>query len=235
MARPASVFVRALSPEEALKLRRISRQSKVFALRQRAQIVLASDARSTAVEIARVLQTDENQVRRVITEFNAGGMASLRPRIGGGRPKRIDDAAPGERIGKGLRLGIELARRAAQPEQDISRDEKPGREEKETVQDTQADQRLGGERHAPVRSRAMGALTVIGPPFGSGSGHFGRSGPERASFGIAATRNDPFLSITDVAFRCHLGTPQGTALRRAWGEWWASSGLSRPRVIFNPA
>ena len=82
VARPASVFVRELSPEEAQKLRRISRQSKVFALRQRAQIVLASDARSSAVEIARVLQTDENQVRRVIAEFNADGMASLRPRIG---------------------------------------------------------------------------------------------------------------------------------------------------------
>lgn len=93
VARPASVFVRELSGEEAQKLRRISRQSKVFALRQRAQILLASDARSSAPEIARVLQTDENQVRRVITEFNADGMASLRPRIGGGRPRRIDDAA----------------------------------------------------------------------------------------------------------------------------------------------
>jgi transposase len=39
-----------------------------------------------------VLQTDENQVRRVIAEFNRDGMASLRPRIGGGRPRRIDDA-----------------------------------------------------------------------------------------------------------------------------------------------
>jgi transposase len=93
VARPASVFVRALSVEEAQRLRRISRQSKVFALRQRAQIVLASDARSTAPEIARVLQTDENQVRRVIAEFNADGMDSLRPRIGGGCPKKIDDAA----------------------------------------------------------------------------------------------------------------------------------------------
>ena len=93
MARPASVFVRALSVEETQRLRRISRHSKVFALRQRAQIVLASDARSTAPEIARVLQTDENQVRRVIAEFNADGMESLRPRIGGGCPKRIDDAA----------------------------------------------------------------------------------------------------------------------------------------------
>jgi hypothetical protein len=59
----------------------------VFALRQRAQIVLASDARSAAPEIARGLQTDENQVRRVITEFNADGMVSLRARIGGGRPE----------------------------------------------------------------------------------------------------------------------------------------------------
>jgi transposase len=93
VARPASVFVRVLIAEEAQSLRRISRRSKVFSLRQRAQIVLASDARSTAPEIARVLQTDENQVRRVIAEFNADGMASLRPPMGGGRPKRIDDAA----------------------------------------------------------------------------------------------------------------------------------------------
>jgi transposase len=96
MARPASVFVRDLTEEEAVKLRRVSRQSKVFALRQRAQIVLASDSGSSAPEIARVLQTDESQVRRVIAEFNADGVASLRPRIGGGRPRRIDDAARDE-------------------------------------------------------------------------------------------------------------------------------------------
>ena len=93
MARPASVFVRDLSEEEAVKLRRISRQSKVFALRQRAQIVLASDAGSSAPEIARVLCTDENQVRRVIREFNTDGMGSLRPPTGDGRPRRIDDTA----------------------------------------------------------------------------------------------------------------------------------------------
>ena len=93
MSRPASVFVRDLSPDEAQKLRRMSRQSKEFALRQRAQILLASDARSTVPEIARVLQTDENQVRRVINEFNVDGAASLRPRIGGGCPRKIDDAA----------------------------------------------------------------------------------------------------------------------------------------------
>lgn len=93
MARPASVFVRDLTEEEAVKLRRISRQSKVFALRQRAQIVLASASLSAAPQIAQVLQTDENQVRRVIGEFNADGMESLRPPTGGGRPRRIDDTA----------------------------------------------------------------------------------------------------------------------------------------------
>jgi hypothetical protein len=76
MARPASVFVRDLTEEEAVRLRRISRQSKVFALRQRAQIVLASDAGSSAPEIARVLQSDENQVRRVVRDFNADGMVT---------------------------------------------------------------------------------------------------------------------------------------------------------------
>ncbi len=87
MARPVSVFVRELSVEEAQRLRRISRQSKVFALRQRAQILLASDARSSAPEIARVLQTDENQVRRVIQEFNAKGIASLVPSHRGRAPE----------------------------------------------------------------------------------------------------------------------------------------------------
>jgi transposase len=71
----------------------MSRQSKVFALRQRAQIILASDSGVAAAQIALVLQTDENQVRRVIAEFNADGMDSLRPPTGGGHPRRIDDAA----------------------------------------------------------------------------------------------------------------------------------------------
>lgn len=93
VARPPSIFVRDLSPDEAARLRRMSRRSKVFALRQRAQILLASDSGASAPQIAQVLQTDENQVRRVISEFNADGMGSLRPPTGGGQPRRIDDAA----------------------------------------------------------------------------------------------------------------------------------------------
>jgi transposase len=92
LARPPSVFVRDLSPEEGAQLRRLSRQSRVFAVRQRAQILLASDSGVAAPQIAQVLQTDENQVRRVISDFNADAMASLRPLTGGGHPRRIDDA-----------------------------------------------------------------------------------------------------------------------------------------------
>jgi transposase len=91
MARPPSVYVRELTPEEGQQLRRLSRRSKVFATRQRAQILLASDSHMAARQIADVLRTDENQVRRVIHEFNADGMASLRPPTGGGRPRRIDE------------------------------------------------------------------------------------------------------------------------------------------------
>ena len=84
LARPPSVFVRDLTSEEARRLRTISRRSKIFALRQRALIVLASDSEASASQIALVLQTDENQVRRVIAEFNADGMESLRPPTGAG-------------------------------------------------------------------------------------------------------------------------------------------------------
>ena len=40
-----------------------------------------------------MLQTDDNQVRRVIAEFNADGMGSLRPPTGGRHPRRIDETA----------------------------------------------------------------------------------------------------------------------------------------------
>ncbi len=39
--------------------------------------------------IARMWMTDEEHVRRVIHDFNRDGFDSLRPRFGGGRPRRI--------------------------------------------------------------------------------------------------------------------------------------------------
>src|SRR5207244_13532756 len=49
----------------------------------------------SAPQIARMLLTDESQVRKVIHDFNLHGFESLRPRFGGGRPRRIstDDEA----------------------------------------------------------------------------------------------------------------------------------------------
>jgi transposase len=93
--RPPEVFVRELAPHEGQRLKRLSKQSKVTSTRQRALILLASNTLMSAPEIARMLLTDESHVRKVIHDFNAHGFDSLRPRFGGGRPRRItsDDEA----------------------------------------------------------------------------------------------------------------------------------------------
>ncbi len=87
--RPPEVFVRTLAPVEGQRLKRLSKQAKHASTRQRAMILLASATLMSAPEIARMLLTDESQVRKVIHEFNERGFESLRPRFGGGRPRRI--------------------------------------------------------------------------------------------------------------------------------------------------
>jgi transposase len=87
--RPPEVFVRELRPDEGPRLKRLSRQSKVASTRQRALILLASNTLMSAPEIARMMLTDESHVRKVIHDFNLHGWDSLRPRFGGGRPRRI--------------------------------------------------------------------------------------------------------------------------------------------------
>ena len=93
--RPPEVFVRELAPHEGQRLKRLSKQSKLASTRQRALILLASNTLMSAPEIARMLMTDESHVRKVVHEFNRDGFESLRPRFGGGRPRRIltDDEA----------------------------------------------------------------------------------------------------------------------------------------------
>lgn len=88
--RQPSVFVRELRPQEGAQLKRIARTAKQFPRRQRAQILLASATGMSAPQIAAVVRTDENQVRRVIHEFNTLGWESLRPFVAGGRPWMID-------------------------------------------------------------------------------------------------------------------------------------------------
>ena len=78
-------------PAEGERLKRLSRSAKHYATRQRAQILLASATLMSPPEIARALQTDESQVRKVIHEFNECGLESLHPEWRGGRPRRITD------------------------------------------------------------------------------------------------------------------------------------------------
>jgi transposase len=87
--RPPEVFVRELAPHEGQRLKRLSKRAKHAATRQRASILLASATLMSVPQIARMWMTDEEHVRRVIHDFNERGFASLRPRFGGGRPRRI--------------------------------------------------------------------------------------------------------------------------------------------------
>jgi len=87
--RPPEVFVRPLSHEEALRLKRLVKRSKHASTRERASIVLGSNAGNSAAAIAASWLTDPNHVRKVIHEFNERGFDSLRPNYRGGRPRRI--------------------------------------------------------------------------------------------------------------------------------------------------
>jgi transposase len=87
--RPPEVFVRPLAHGEAVRLKRLSKRAEHQSTRQRAAILLASNTRMSAPEIARMWMTDESHVRKVIHEFNERGLDSLRPNYRGGRPRRI--------------------------------------------------------------------------------------------------------------------------------------------------
>ncbi len=87
--RPPEVFVRELAPHEGQRLKRLSKTAKHQATRQRASILLASNTLMSVPQIARMWMTDEEHVRRVIRDFNERAFDSLRPRFGGGRPRRI--------------------------------------------------------------------------------------------------------------------------------------------------
>ncbi|MBA3433244.1 MAG: IS630 family transposase [Actinobacteria bacterium] len=87
--RPPSVFVRVLAPAEGQRLKRLSKRAKHDSTRQRAMILLGSATLMSPAEISDMLLTDESHVRKVIHDFNERGFDSLRPRYGGGRPRRI--------------------------------------------------------------------------------------------------------------------------------------------------
>jgi hypothetical protein len=63
LMRPAEVFVRELAPAEGQRLKRLAKPSKLASTRERALILLASNTLMSAREIARMLLTDDSQVR----------------------------------------------------------------------------------------------------------------------------------------------------------------------------
>jgi hypothetical protein len=90
MARP-SLFVRPLEQGEMEFLAHL-RKSRRQALRQRAEILLASMVYTPVYQIALIFRTDEAYVRKVIHAFNDFGFESLNPKVGTGRPKMFEPA-----------------------------------------------------------------------------------------------------------------------------------------------
>jgi transposase len=88
--RSPEVFVRPLAHEEALRLKRLAKRAKHASTRERAAILLGSNAGLSAPSIAASWLTDDNHVRKVIHEFNERGVSSLDPDYRGGRPRRIE-------------------------------------------------------------------------------------------------------------------------------------------------
>src|ERR1700730_14995264 len=90
MARP-SLFVRPLEQGEMEFLAHL-RKSRRQALRQRAQILMASMVYTPVYQIALIRKADDSHVRRVIHAFNHFGFESLNPKVGTGRPRQFEPA-----------------------------------------------------------------------------------------------------------------------------------------------
>jgi transposase len=110
VARP-SLFVRPLEPAEMEHLARFRKAGRQ-AVRQRAQILMASMVYTPVAQIALICKTDEAHVRKVIHAFNEFGFESLNPKVGTGRPRSFEPAtrerilaialAPPSRVGEPL-------------------------------------------------------------------------------------------------------------------------------------
>ena len=86
--RPPEVFVRALEPAEARKLKRLATDGKHRSTRIRAMILLASATEMAAPQIAQLYLTDADHVRKVIHDFNGRSFGALDLTTGAGVLKR---------------------------------------------------------------------------------------------------------------------------------------------------
>jgi hypothetical protein len=85
------LFVRPLEQGEMEYFAHL-RKSRRQALRQRAEILLASMVYTPVRQIALIFRTDEAYVRKVIHAFNDYGFESLDPKVGTGRPRTFEPA-----------------------------------------------------------------------------------------------------------------------------------------------
>ena len=112
--RPAEVFVRALEPAEARKLKRLATDGQHRSTRIRAMILLASATEMSAPQIAQLYLTDAEHVRKVIHDFNDRGFGALDPDYRGGRPKKTTPRQRDEIVSvaraRPVRQGVALTR-----------------------------------------------------------------------------------------------------------------------------
>lgn len=86
-----SLFVRPLSVQEQEQLRRLIQNNGDARIVRRAQIIRFSSRGKTANEIAEMLERSCSGVRRIISQFNSDGFASLSDKPRGGRPRKRTD------------------------------------------------------------------------------------------------------------------------------------------------
>jgi len=86
-----SLYVRSLTKEEELELSNIARNGADVKFSRRAQVVLASNAKTPVHQIAKVLGYSNLQIRRILHSFNRNGIDGIRPDYQGGRPPTFNE------------------------------------------------------------------------------------------------------------------------------------------------
>ena len=85
-----SLYIRSLTSEEEIELNNIARNGTDVKFARRAQVILASNARTPVKQIAKVLGYSHLQVRRIIHSFDEG-VDGIRPKYQGGRPPTFNE------------------------------------------------------------------------------------------------------------------------------------------------
>lgn len=86
-----SLYARSFTSEEGAKLSSIARNGSDVKFARRAQVIIASGARTPVKQIVQVMGYSNLQVRRIIHAFNKEGIDGIRPNYRGGRPPTFTD------------------------------------------------------------------------------------------------------------------------------------------------